>query len=97
MTAVRGFTDVSTIDEQEHRITAGPMSYRMTGAFIRTLDKVNSLGFVTLYRRKLVFSERTMDDIRIAGYLRMIDDEDCPLEYADVELSCHEYVDKYCK
>ena len=54
-----------------------------------------STGFITPFDRKLVPSDYTLDTLMLNRVLRMIQDEDYPIEYADVELWCHEYVDKY--
>ena len=43
----------------------------------------------------LVLSNYTLDTMRVKSYLRMIDDEDYLLSYSDVEIACHEYVNRY--
>ena len=70
-------------------------SYQVTQQFFCTLKRVQFLGSFAPYKRKFELSAYTLDTMRIQGYLRMIDEEECPLEYADVEVLCHEYVDKY--
>ena len=70
-------------------------SYKITQNFLSTLTRIKSLGDITPYKRKLILSDYTLDTMKISNYLRMIDDDDYPLEYADIEMLCHEYIDKY--
>ena len=70
-------------------------SYSFTKKFFGTLKRVNALGYITQYKRKLVLSNYTLDTMRVKSYLRMIDDEDYLLSYSDVEIACHEYVNRY--
>ena len=70
-------------------------SYRFSQRYFRTLPRLAALGNITPFKRKLVLSPRVLDTMRINSYLRMIDDPDCLLDYSDVELLCHEYVDMY--
>ena len=70
-------------------------SYRLTQRLFLSIPRLRSIGLITSFDRKLILSDYTLDTLMLNRVLRMIQDEDYPIGYADVELWCHEYVDRY--
>lgn len=70
-------------------------SYKLSQNFFLSIPRLRSLGFIAFFDRKLVLSDYTLDTLMLNNVLRMIQDEDYPIEYTDVELWCHEYIDNY--
>ena len=70
-------------------------SYRMTDKFFAALPRVRQLGYIVPGERKLVFSQRTQDTLLLRRLLHMAASEHYLVDFADIELWYHWYVDRY--
>ena len=70
-------------------------SYAACRWHLHPKSRLRSIGFIASFDRKLVLSDYTLDTLMLNNVLRMILDENYPIEYADMELWCHEYIDNY--